>query len=76
MAQQQHKVDQYLWYAFYVLLLFGLFGALDIMDLRGEEPRRALVAWEMIQSGNYWQPRIQDWPYYNKPPIFNWMLAL
>ncbi len=73
--QPHNKVDQYLWYAFYALLIIGLFGALDIMDLRGEEPRRALVAWEMIYSGNYWQPSIQAWPYYNKPPVFNWVVA-
>lgn len=46
------------------------------MDLRGEEPRRALVAWEMIFNHNYWQPTIQNLPYYNKPPIFNWVLAV
>lgn len=45
------------------------------MDLRGEEPRRALVAWEMIHRGDYLLPTIQGWPYYNKPPLFNWVLA-
>ena len=45
------------------------------MDLRGEEPRRALVSWEMIYSGNYLKPMIQAWPYYNKPPIFNWVVV-
>ncbi|MEM6378017.1 MAG: glycosyltransferase family 39 protein, partial [Bacteroidota bacterium] len=61
---------------FFTLLLIALFGGLHIMDLRGEEPRRALVAWEMIFNGNYWQPTIQNLPYYNKPPIFNWVVAL
>lgn len=59
-----------------LLLLFaGWFLALDVMALRGEEPRRALVAWEMLQSGNYLQPTIQGEPYYNKPPLFNWLIA-
>jgi 4-amino-4-deoxy-L-arabinose transferase-like glycosyltransferase len=56
------------------LLLFGLFGALDVLDLRGEEPRRALVALEMLLRNDYLMPTIQDWPYYNKPPLFNWVL--
>jgi 4-amino-4-deoxy-L-arabinose transferase-like glycosyltransferase len=56
------------------LLALGLFGALDILDLRGEEPRRALVAWEMVLRNDYLLPTIQGWPYYNKPPLFNWVL--
>ena len=58
-----------------LLLFVGWFLALDVMALRGEEPRRALVAWEMWQSGNYLQPTIQGEPYYNKPPLFNWLIA-
>lgn len=57
------------------LLAFGFFGALEVMALRGEEPRRALVAWEMLHSGQFLRPSIQDWPYYNKPPLFNWIIA-
>lgn len=63
-------------YLFWLLLLVGLFGGLHIMDLRGEEPRRALVAWEMIFQNNYLKPTIQGLPYYNKPPIFNWVVAV
>lgn len=58
-----------------VLLVLGWFGGLGQIDLRGEEPRRALVAWEMLTSGNYWRPTIQGEPYYNKPPLFNWFIA-
>lgn len=61
---------------FFLLLLVALLGGLHIMDLRGEEPRRALVAWEMIFNQSYWQPTIQNLPYYNKPPIFNWVVAV
>lgn len=39
-----------------------------------EEPRRAIVAMEMAWSGNYWAPTLLgDW-YYNKPPVFTWIL--
>ncbi|PHI19858.1 hypothetical protein CEQ90_10720 [Lewinellaceae bacterium SD302] len=58
------------------LLAVGWFGALWVIDLRGEEPRRALVAWEMLKSGDYLRPTIQGEPYYNKPPLFNWLIAL
>lgn len=63
-------------YLFGILLLLALLGGLHVMDLRGEEPRRALVAWEMIFQHNFLKPTIQGLPYYNKPPIFNWVLAL
>lgn len=39
-----------------------------------EEPRRAIIAMEMAWSGNYWTPTLfGDW-YYNKPPVFTWVL--
>jgi len=68
-------MDRRLEIAVVVLLLIGLFGGLHLMDLRGEEPRRALVAFEMLRSGDYMQPTIQGWAYYNKPPLFNWTIA-
>lgn len=48
---------------------------LNAIDLRFEEPRRALVALEMVFSGDYIVPHINGMPYYNKPPLFNWILA-
>jgi len=38
-----------------------------------EEPRRALIAIEMITSGNYVVPHLLGEPYLNKPPMFNWL---
>lgn len=46
------------------------------LQLRSEEPRRALISMEMIFSGNYLEPHLNGWPYYNKPPLFNWLLVL
>jgi 4-amino-4-deoxy-L-arabinose transferase-like glycosyltransferase len=65
------------------LLIAGLIGLyvlsvllhLGFLNLRIEESRRALVALEMIQSGNYVQTHTLGWEYYNKPPAFNWVLA-
>ena len=45
------------------------------IQLRSEEPRRAVVSMEMILSDHYLVPHLNNWPYYNKPPIFNWIMA-
>lgn len=51
-------------------------GWLHLPDLRAEEPRRAVVSMEMEQSSDWGTPRIHGEPYYNKPPLFNWIQAL
>ena len=56
------------------LLLLVLFGWQDILFLRGEEPRRAVVTLEMMLGSDYIVPHINGWPYYNKPPLFNWFM--
>lgn len=56
------------------LLLVALFSHLNRIPLRAEEPRRALVAQEMKLSGNYIAPTINGVYYYNKPPLYNWLL--
>ncbi len=55
-------------------LAIVLIGWNQIFELRFEEPRRAIVAWEMAKTGNWVQPQIHGWAYYNKPPFFNWVL--
>jgi 4-amino-4-deoxy-L-arabinose transferase-like glycosyltransferase len=44
--------------------------------LRWEEPRRALVAAEMIRRGDYVVPRLMGEPYLNKPPMHGWLIVL
>ncbi|MCB0661249.1 MAG: glycosyltransferase family 39 protein [Saprospiraceae bacterium] len=56
------------------LVLFALFSGIDILELRAEEPRRALVALEMWINAEYLVPTLHDWTYLNKPPLFNWIL--
>ncbi|MBP7669021.1 MAG: glycosyltransferase family 39 protein [Candidatus Eisenbacteria bacterium] len=41
-----------------------------------EEPRRAIVAQEMIQRGDYIAPTVFHRPYFKKPPFHNWLIAL
>ena len=63
---------------FFLLLLLYILSVIinwSILPLDGEEPRRALVSIEMLESGNYIMPTVFGWPYYNKPPIYNWILS-
>lgn len=48
---------------------------LGMNPIMADEPTRAVVAQEMILSGNYLVPTINGEWYYNKPPFYNWLLA-
>jgi 4-amino-4-deoxy-L-arabinose transferase-like glycosyltransferase len=63
---------------FFLLLLLAIpafFTNLGLQPLFGDEPTRANVAMEMILSHNYAVPKIGGEYYYNKPPLYNWVLA-
>ncbi len=55
---------------------FALFLNLNSYQLMFEEPRRALVALEMLISKNNIVPTTNGILYYNKPPLYNWLLIL
>jgi 4-amino-4-deoxy-L-arabinose transferase-like glycosyltransferase len=59
--------------AFLIPLAFFL--RLNSYQLLFEEPRRALVAIEMILSDNWLVPTTNGELYYNKPPLYNWVLV-
>lgn len=40
-----------------------------------DEPRYALVAREMMDSGDYFLPRVNNQPYKEKPPLLFWCIA-
>jgi 4-amino-4-deoxy-L-arabinose transferase-like glycosyltransferase len=48
---------------------------LGLLPLIGDESIRALVSLEMILSGDYITPTLNGVPYFNKPPLYNWILA-
>jgi 4-amino-4-deoxy-L-arabinose transferase-like glycosyltransferase len=48
---------------------------LGYYPLNGDEPRRAIVAIEMRHSGNFISPTTLGWKYYNKPPLYNWIIS-
>jgi 4-amino-4-deoxy-L-arabinose transferase-like glycosyltransferase len=41
----------------------------------GDEARRALVSLEMILSGDYITPTLNGERYFNKPPLYNWLIV-
>jgi 4-amino-4-deoxy-L-arabinose transferase-like glycosyltransferase len=43
-------------------------------DLVHEETRRAVVARNMVESGDYLVPELAERIYLAKPPVFNWMI--
>ncbi|MFW5821070.1 MAG: ArnT family glycosyltransferase [Bacteroidota bacterium] len=58
-----------------IILLFpALFINLGLMPLFPDEATRALVALEMELSGNLLTPTINGEYYFNKPPLYNWIL--
>ncbi len=64
---------------FFLLLLLAVpafFINLGLQPLFADEPTRANVALEMILTGNFSVPVIGGEFYYNKPPLYNWILAL
>ena len=58
-----------------LLLPVALFLHLGGMVFIDDEAIRSLVAYEMMQSGNWWSPSMHADAYFNKPPLFNWVLA-
>jgi 4-amino-4-deoxy-L-arabinose transferase-like glycosyltransferase len=59
-----------------LLLLLALFLNLGLHPLKHEEPRRALVALEMLFRDNLLVPTEVGAFYYNKPPVYNWLIIL
>lgn len=63
---------------FAVLVLGGILFSINLggYDLwPPDEPRYALVAREMMRSGDYLLPRVNNQPYKEKPPLLFWSIA-
>lgn len=60
-----------------VFLVLALYATrMSEPDPRGEETRRAQVAVEMLDSGDFVVPRQQGEPFFGRPPFQNWLIAL
>lgn len=49
---------------------------LGLLPYIEDEAIRALVALEMLLSGDFITPRLGQAMYFNKPPLYNWIIAL
>src|SRR5215475_12594380 len=59
------------------LTLLWIYGyGISANPLTWEEPRRSLVALEMMYRGDYIVPQVLGEPYRNKPPLLNWLIVL
>jgi len=56
------------------LLLFALLCNLGLNPLYLEEPRRGIIAMEMLYNKNLWVPTEFGIYYCRKPPLWNWVL--
>lgn len=59
-----------------LLLIPALLINLGLLAVLEDEAIRGLVALEMWYSGDYIAPTINGVPYYNKPPLYNWIILL
>jgi len=48
---------------------------LGYTDMVHEETRKAVIARNMMDSGDYLVPHLADRVYLSKPPLFNWLIA-
>lgn len=49
---------------------------LGSLEIKGEEGRRILPAVSMLETGNWLVPQVGGEPYYRKPPLVNWLVAV
>jgi len=58
-----------------VLTLAIFLPRLTLLTIRGEESRRAVIAREMMETGDWIVPRTQGVVRLSRPPLQNWMIA-
>jgi 4-amino-4-deoxy-L-arabinose transferase-like glycosyltransferase len=66
--------NRYLAIVILILLIPALFINLGMSPLIMDEATRGLVAFEMHHTGNLITPTINGEYYFNKPPLYNWIL--
>ena len=64
----------YLVWIILILLIPALFINLGVSPFIEDEATRGLVAFEMNRSGNLITPTMNGEYYFNKPPLYNWIL--
>ena len=69
------RYNRQIYIAIVILFLFSLLLNLGVQPVYLEEPRRAMIAMEMVENDNYIVPTQMGEYYYKKPPVFNWLLV-
>ncbi len=59
-----------------ILLFFSLSANLGTFTLHHEEPRRGIITFEMLKTGDFFQPTVLGQPYFKKPPLHEWATSL
>jgi len=62
--------------ALVVFVLAVYFSRLTTLTIRGEESRRAMVACQMLETGDWIVPRQQHQLYFSRPPLGSWPIAV
>lgn len=70
----QSLSDRQLAWGLFLLSIPAFLINLDVIAFIGDEGIRALVAFEMDHTGNYIVPTLNGELYFNKPPLYNWMI--
>ena len=75
--QKSKKVQLPKWLLYLILILLpvAFFVNLGVHPFIDDEGNRSLVALEMLWSGNFITPTLHGAYYYNKPPLWNWILS-
>lgn len=68
--------ESWLFWAGVILLIPALLINLGVLAFIDDEGIRSLVAMEMKLSGDYITPTMHGDFYYNKPPLYNWLLLV
>ncbi len=78
MSNMQHSMNSRIQASLIVLLVWAVvyLPALGSLAIKGEEGRRILPAIEMLKTGDYVVPQVGSNPYFRKPPLVNWLVAL
>jgi 4-amino-4-deoxy-L-arabinose transferase-like glycosyltransferase len=68
-------VNKWIYFIIVLMLFPALLINLGLLPLIEDESIRALVALEMHISGDYVTPTLGGVLYFNKPPLFNWIIV-
>jgi 4-amino-4-deoxy-L-arabinose transferase-like glycosyltransferase len=74
----QHPMNSRLQALAIVLVVWAVvyLPGLGSLAIKGEEGRRILPAIEMLKTGDYVVPQVGSNPYFRKPPLVNWLVAM